>query len=767
MKQHIKILFLTTVLFLIISGNFNAQDSNSSGSGSPIIVTIDEFKMVSGDSNYKYFGKKISDILAIGLIIDSRIKFIDRNEILESAYPSDIKQDQFEKGNIWLDIKDESVKNILNDQNVQFIVTGNFYEYKGRIKIETRLIDSDNKVYYKESTGFQSIDKTILILDEITQTLIGKIIEHGKASKRTRSIGVICFEPDTTHNSLVDSNFFENIAYSLSLELRSNKQFVTLLWKKTSEHCYSGEGYDVIINKIGADVILSGKYFIDAQYNVSIYPILYINDFNKEYKLASVNASYFEVGELLSSDVFDALDNLIDDNGNWDLTPLEFSSNDYKDYLQKAEDYTDSKHLYLATLMLNKAIELNPETAESYILLGKIKEKQGRFADGLNAFNNAIKIDKNNLDAYISKGNLFLKQGDFKSSLQTFEYIYEQNPDFEKINFYIGKNYLYLDKPDLAVEKLSKALESNPQYTEIYKLLGQAYSSINDDSSAIAILKKALEIDPDDSRIKSSLGYFHTQIGLNYYYGNKYEDAKRHLYKAKEFRPKSKRANDLLRNTLNWLDEFEAVDTLIADGLSEGILDSSNIYLRNGRFLLVITKGGKFSETHLKEALKYIKKHIELFPDDADALSSLGVIYFRLKEFDKAEFEYERAIKKDSSNNTTHLNLIEVQIINGSYREALESVEKVLKLTLDDPKEIGRRAICYYCKIVALKLLDQDYNVAWKDLQNILDSKKLIYIGGWSFKTFKNWVSQSELDSDTKNFIIEKTDYMEKKTWSQ
>ena len=729
-------IFILDELTQILIGKI--QVSNSSGSGSPIIVTIDKFKMDSGDPTFKYFEKAISDILAIGLINDSRIKFIDR-EILERANPSEIMQDQFEQRNIGLDLTDANIQSNLNVENVESIVTGNFNEYKGWIKIDTRLIDNTNEEYFKNSTKFRRVEETIFILDELTQILIGKIIEHSGTQEKTQSIGVVCFKPDATRNSLVDSIFIENIAYSLSLKLRSNKHFKPLLWNKTSEHCNSDDGYNVIIDKIEddvdsikVDVILSGKYYIDAQYNnVSIDPILYINEFDKEYELASVKASYFEIGELLSSQVFDALNNLIDDNGEWKLEPLEFSTTNYKEYLQKSEAYINSNDLYFATLMSNKAIELNPDTLEAYILLGLIQEKQRRF----------------------------------KSALQTFEYVYEQNPGFEKLNYYIGKTYLNLDKPDLAIEKLNEALGSNPEDREIYKVLGQAYVSLNDTTSAIAILNKALEINPDDSRIKSSLGYYHTQIGLDYYSDNKYEDAKQHLYEAKELRPKSKRVNNLLIKTLNRLDDFDEVDILIAEGLREGILDSSKIYLENGVDLRLISNEGEFSKIHLKEALKYLKKHVELFPDNSVALSRLGTTYFRLDEFDNAAIQYERATMKDSENIGAHLNLIEVRIIIELYQKTLESVEKVLELTSNDPKEIDSRAICYYFKIVALKLLDKDYNKAWNELQRILDAEKTIYTA-WSFKTFRNWVDQSDLDSDDKDFIIEKTDYMEEETWS-
>lgn len=119
--------------------------------------------------------------------------------------------------------------------------------------------------------------------------------------------------------------------------------------------------------------------------------------------------------------------------------------------------------------------------------------------------------------------------------------------------------------------------------------------------------------------------------------------------------------------------------------------DPSNFQARRELSILLADRG--FNEEALSN-LEYLTKY---FPEDAELQYNLGILYEKLKNFDKAETAYKKAIEI-SPQEDFYYNLGEVLVSEKKWDEAIDAFKKVLK---DDPKDGNcyfNLGLCYFNK---------------------------------------------------------------------
>ena len=87
--------------------------------------------------------------------------------------------------------------------------------------------------------------------------------------------------------------------------------------------------------------------------------------------------------------------------------------------------------------------------------------------------------------------------------------------------------------------------------------------------------------------------------------------------------------------------------------------------------------------TNLDEALQYLRKAVSLRPDDGFILDSLGWVLYKLKRYDEAVKQLERAHELVDEDATVMGHLADVYLAQQNYQKALPLYRKVLKLEPD------------------------------------------------------------------------------------
>jgi tetratricopeptide (TPR) repeat protein len=88
----------------------------------------------------------------------------------------------------------------------------------------------------------------------------------------------------------------------------------------------------------------------------------------------------------------------------------------------------------------------------------------------------------------------------------------------------------------------------------------------------------------------------------------------------------------------------------------------------------------------LEESLRYIKKALELEPNNGAYLDSLGWAYYKMNKYDQAATYLEKATHFMPSDPTIREHLGSVYLQLGKKRQALEQWERALK---DGPRAVS------------------------------------------------------------------------------
>ncbi|MBR5913539.1 MAG: tetratricopeptide repeat protein [Selenomonadaceae bacterium] len=187
-----------------------------------------------------------------------------------------------------------------------------------------------------------------------------------------------------------------------------------------------------------------------------------------------------------------------------------------------------------AILKFNEVIELNPNHAETYNLLGMSYYRLGKFEKAVENYTKAIELNPKNASNYSGRGfsyeelgkyeealadfqeagrvfpnyrhigkiisNIYFKMGRYEESLaeitddiDRYEFIDRGHPDF---GGYVQRAKIYkeLKKYDEAIADCNKAIEFKNDYAEAYYERGKIYQEIGENELAEEDFEKASEL---------------------------------------------------------------------------------------------------------------------------------------------------------------------------------------------------------------------------------------------------------------------------------
>jgi tetratricopeptide (TPR) repeat protein len=261
-----------------------------------------------------------------------------------------------------------------------------------------------------------------------------------------------------------------------------------------------------------------------------------------------------------------------------------------------------------------------------------------------------------------------LEQGKLDQAILEFNIVLAANPKDDRVRYYLGAAYVEKDAFDQAISEFKKippesalfadsrrnillilkkqnkmeegiriieeSIQAKPNEGDLYLLLAAVFENENQLEKALATLKKGLEKNQNDEEI-------HFQIGALY-------DKMQHFDKMDAEMKEVLRLNPNHADALNYL-------------------------------------GYSYSERgiQLEEALKLIQKAMELKPNMSYITDSLGWVYYKLGNYEKAVTELEKANQLTPDDSTITEHLADVYVKLNRIEKAVEFYERALKL---DPK---------------------------------------------------------------------------------
>ena len=156
-----------------------------------------------------------------------------------------------------------------------------------------------------------------------------------------------------------------------------------------------------------------------------------------------------------------------------------------------------SKNHLQAVELIGRAIEINPNIAESYINRGAALKDLKRPDEALASYEQAIKLKPDYAEAHYNRGNVLQDLRRLDDALASFEQAIKWKPDFTEAYHNRGAALKGLKRPDEALASFEQAIKLKPDYAEAYINRGAALKDLKRPDEALASFDQAIKLKPD------------------------------------------------------------------------------------------------------------------------------------------------------------------------------------------------------------------------------------------------------------------------------
>jgi tetratricopeptide (TPR) repeat protein len=282
------------------------------------------------------------------------------------------------------------------------------------------------------------------------------------------------------------------------------------------------------------------------------------------------------------------------------------------------------------TLLAIPAAQQNADSLQVHIGNGYEALKQEQYEIAEKEFRAALALDANlAMRARFPLAIALFEQHKFAESRLELESVRQVTGDQSGISYYLGRLDLEEQKYSSAVENLAKA-SARPPFPDTAFYLGLAYLKQGSNADAENWLKKAIETNPDDSRAEYQLATLYKKEGRQ-------EEANRIFQQAKEAKERSDKQSQLKFDCGQALDRSPAES---ATALCDQLYDPNDA----DRLTTLGVLYGQHGQ--LEKALKPLQRAAELAPQSPQIQYNLAFTYFRLNRFEEARAGLVEAVQR-------------------------------------------------------------------------------------------------------------------------
>jgi tetratricopeptide (TPR) repeat protein len=162
---------------------------------------------------------------------------------------------------------------------------------------------------------------------------------------------------------------------------------------------------------------------------------------------------------------------------------------------------------------LQRALELNPDDAESHNKLGFLFSIQSRLNEAIVCFKKALALKHNYVDFYTNLGRFFHVHGRFNAAIACYRKALSLKPNDAALYNRLGVVFASRGRKGEAIECYQKAVKLKANFSAVYYNLGTSFEDQGKAEEAIPYFQKALEIKPTDPASYKRLGAIFARQG--------------------------------------------------------------------------------------------------------------------------------------------------------------------------------------------------------------------------------------------------------------
>jgi len=191
---------------------------------------------------------------------------------------------------------------------------------------------------------------------------------------------------------------------------------------------------------------------------------------------------------------------------------LEIDPNSAAVMYELANIYADSNNLTNASLLLEKAVSINPANKWYKIMLAQTYQQQHKFEEASDIYSQLLENEPENHEYLFTRAVLLANAGLTNEAIEAYNALEKKVGIIGQIS--IEKQHIYTSMGDTekAFAEIYRLIEANPYESQYYGILADLYLDYGDEQNALKYYNKILEMDPSDGFVHISLAnYFINQ----------------------------------------------------------------------------------------------------------------------------------------------------------------------------------------------------------------------------------------------------------------
>jgi tetratricopeptide (TPR) repeat protein len=260
-------------------------------------------------------------------------------------------------------------------------------------------------------------------------------------------------------------------------------------------------------------------------------------------------------------------------------------------------------------------------------------------------------------------GFAYQELGQTDKAIATFEEARKLSPDDPAAAAYLAEANIVAKRYAAALDVTQAALAGNPEDQRLVRLQAQALRHTGKPDDGVALLEKTLTRHPDDPAAYIALAQMYTDLERG-------AQAVKVLQDAQAKFPSDSSIVFELGATYDRQKRFTDAESTFKQLIAH---DPQNAPALNYLGYMLAERGER-----LDESVDYVKKALELEPDNGSYLDSLGWAYFKSDKLDLAEGNLKRAADQLKTNSVVQDHYGDVLLKLGRYDEAIAAFNRAL-----------------------------------------------------------------------------------------
>ncbi|MDR0310156.1 MAG: tetratricopeptide repeat protein [Acidobacteriota bacterium] len=345
------------------------------------------------------------------------------------------------------------------------------------------------------------------------------------------------------------------------------------------------------------------------------------------------------------------------------------------------QSYFEMNRYSDAIRIFNEVLLRAPDDVDARFYLGESYSRRGRYEDAIKLYEDLLRdrdpraIENRSVFRERLAGAL-LELEDYERAIDLYEENAEVNPE-DRYRLTLLEAYRVSEQYDKGLARCKEFMAAKPDDIDFNAIYARILADADKKKEAIGILSEMLQSNPEVISLYVNLSEIYRQ-------DKRYSDAERILLRAEE-RNKDPELGERLRFQRAAIYEqqksFDRAEQLFKEILEK---QPDNIMALNYLGYMLADRN-----VRLDEAIGYIRKALEIDPENGAYLDSLGWAYFRLDDMENAEkylLEAAGIVPKDP---TIQDHLGDLYFNTGQFEKAREYWEKTISISKDQ-EEIKR-----------------------------------------------------------------------------